>query len=801
MGNYIKKHREQLRKNAAECCVLLKSDGSFPISKPCKIALYGSGARNTVKGGTGSGNVYSEDFATCESGLKEAGFEITTGNWLDAYEHEKERTRSEFYNAIRQKAKDMGVSPFLVGFGKVEPEHDYKIPLEGDGEIAVYVLARVSGEGNDLTPTAGDVMLTQTEINDILTLSAQYKKFMLVLNVGRYVDLLPVINVQNILLLSQLGVVTGNILADILLGEATPSGKLTATWAKFEDYCPYGDFGDINDTRYKEGVFVGYRYFDSVNVRPLFPFGFGLSYTRFDITPQKTVGKNGKVSVNVAVKNIGAYSGKEVVQLYVSPPKGQIIKPYQSLVAFAKTNLLQTGECQSLSLQFNMAEIASFVEVSGKYVLEEGNYILRIGCDSRNTTVIGAVCLKESITVKQVKKGLLGNTDFSDFIPESVDSEDDVKPIVTFSANDFMVQNPVYDVARRVDKDLLEFTDEELVRLCIGAYKDGTETSVIGNAALHVGGAAGETTNRLQEKLNGKYIVMADGPAGLRLAPQVTEDENGVHAIYEILPDGLNELMPDEINAAVEQRYNATPKDKIKRQPTTAIPIGTAIAQSWNEDFAKLCGDIVGREMEIFGIGLWLAPAMNIQRSVLCGRNFEYFSEDPLLSGKMAAAITQGVQSHKNRGVTVKHFAANNQETNRYNNNSIVSERALREIYLKGFEICIRESEPFAVMTSYNLVNGVHTSESRGLLENVLRDEFGFHGFVMSDWITSGRTYNRQSKHPAAYTSNLIKAGNDITMAGSSADYDDAMQAIKEGRLKREDLLICASRIYQALQK
>lgn len=234
---------------------------------------------------------------------------------------------------------------------------------------------------------------------------------------------------------------------------------------------------------------------------------------------------------------------------------------------------------------------------------------------------------------------------------------------------------------------------------------------------------------------------------------------------------------------------------EVREQYATAIPIGTAVAQSWNPCLAEACGDIVGAEMERFGIHLWLAPALNIHRSVLCGRSYEYFSEDPLVSGVFAAALTKGVQRHPGCGVTIKHFAANNQETNRYNNNSVVSERALREIYLKGFEICIRESHPKALMTSYNLLNGVHTSESGELLYDVLRSEFGFDGIIMTDWVTGSDFLSAGAKYPAPEAYKVALAGNDLFMPGSQREVDNLREALKNGEISRAQLMENATRI------
>jgi len=251
---------------------------------------------------------------------------------------------------------------------------------------------------------------------------------------------------------------------------------------------------------------------------------------------------------------------------------------------------------------------------------------------------------------------------------------------------------------------------------------------------------------------------------------------------------------PVRLFLRVHSRSGKLPKGAtLEHQYCTALPVGTAIAQSWNVEYAQACGDIVGAEMERFGVHLWLAPSMNIHRSILCGRNFEYFSEDPLVTGKMAAALVRGVQAHSGRAACVKHFAANNQETNRYFNNSQVSERALREIYLKGFGICVREGRPLAVMTSYNLVNGVHTSESRALIEDYLRAECGFAGVVITDWVIAN--FNSSDRHPAAQARRVAAAGGDLFMPGSQTDYDDVLAAMRAGELPRHQVEVNATRV------
>jgi beta-glucosidase len=288
---------------------------------------------------------------------------------------------------------------------------------------------------------------------------------------------------------------------------------------------------------------------------------------------------------------------------------------------------------------------------------------------------------------------------------------------------------------------------------------------------------------------------MADGPAGLRLSRQYTRDEKGVHPLNGGMPESVMELLPAPAAFALRLLGRRSKvKGEILEQNCTAIPIGTAIAQSWDLELAERCGDIVGDEMERFGVHLWLAPALNIHRDIRCGRNFEYFSEDPLISGKFAAALTRGVQKHPGCGTTLKHFAANNQETNRYGNNSLVSESAMREIYLRGFETAVHESQPHALMTSYNLLNGVHTSERRGLLEDELRAEFGYRGIVMTDWIIGAMNMGKK-KYAAPDAAKIAAAGNDLTMPGGRGDLKAMLRGLKNGTVTRRQLMINATRV------
>ncbi len=746
LQDHERRHLALLRKLAPECAVLLKKRGNFPLSEPCDIALYGAGARRTLKGGTGSGDVNSRFYVTVEQGLEEQGFRVTSKAWLRGFD-------------------ETGSADGLA--------------LDGAGDTALYVLARTSGEGWDRADVPGDYRLTETEIRDILLCQEKYDHFLLVLNVCGPVDLSPVLGVDNILLLSQLGAVTGRALTDILLGNAVPSGKLASTWVRSEDICRVGDFATPDNVRYREGVYVGYRYYDAVGVTPLYPFGFGLSYTDFALGAVKTVLTGGEVRVSVPVFNAGRFPGRETVQVYVSAPWGTLDRPVKELAGYAKTRLLSPGEAQRVEVTFPMTRLAGFDEKTLSYLLEKGEYLIFAGTDSAHVELTAAVELPETLTVRRVED-IGGKTDFADWRPEApvwlpVSAE---VPRLVYTGQDLAEAPAPEDVtpSKEAMSRAMRLSDDELIALCMGAFRPDTKKlSVIGSAGFSVAGAAGETCGKLSDI---PALVMADGPAGLRLAKYFTRDKGEAR----------------EVTSPAELPEKLTAKERLKRllrpetmrytpvvdQFCTAVPIATALAQSFDPALLERVGRLIGEEMAIFGVDLWLAPALNIHRSPLCGRNFEYYSEDPLVSGLAAAAVTKGVQSVPGRGVTVKHFCCNSQETDRYISNSQVSQRALREIYIRGFEICIREADPAAVMTSYNLLNGVHTSERADLSEGLLRREWGWRGLIMTDWVIAGAA--GKGRYRAARAADSIAAGN-LFMPGSPADWRAARKALEDGVL------------------
>ena len=716
--NYEAIHTRILRESAAECTLFLNKNDEFPIDKPCKVLLLGSGARDTLKGGLGSGAVDSK-YTTCEEGLENAGFKITSKNWL---------SKSKY---------------------PLEKEHN-----DVKGDIAVYVLARESGQGMDREVKKGDVLLTNTEIKNILYLHKNYKKFMLVLNVCGVVDLSPVKEVSNILILSQLGRVTGDILADIILGKQNPSGKLATTWAKIKDYKFIKEFGNPQDTNYIEGVYVGYRYFNSAGIKPLYPFGYGKSYTSFEISKISLTNIKDEINIKVKVKNIGNYSGKEIIQIYVSPSQENENKPYQSLVSFKKTKELKPLEEEEMELLFKLRNIARYDIKKAYYILDKGKYIIRVGNNSEDTNIYGYIELDEDIITEQLRNIYVEDLGFEDYKVKVV-LKDDLTNIqkIKLTKQDFIFKKVEYNYKFQINDKISKLKDSELANLCIGDYTDINEKMM---------GVGGLTTKSLEDVK--EYIRMADGPAGLRVTKIL--DAN----------------------------------DKVYDEYVSALPIETALAQTFNTDLIEKYGNIIGKEMEILKIQLLLAPALNIHRNILCGRNYEYFSEDPLISGKMAAAITKGVQSYKNKGTTLKHLVANNQEKNKHNNNSKMSERTLREIYLRGFQIAIEESHPIAIMTSYNLLNGIHPSQNKQILIDVLRNEWNFTGLIMSDWSISFNPQSKYSIYPPQNVFDNIIGGNNLMMPGSDIDYNYLIEKLNQKALTRDFLLRCASKVYDTIE-
>ncbi len=819
-----RKHQERVRAVAGDCMVLLENDGTLPLKTKDRIALYGNGARATVKGGTGSGDVYVRETINIEEGLRREGFAVTTGAWLDRQEQAAAAEKQAYEQAAIDAAVAAGqpkeAAQMMLMLNPLTPkaladitEEDVKISGTG---TAVFVLARNSGEGKDRSAERGDYELSEQEIRNLRFLAEHYDRLIVLLNIGGIIDTKPlreIPGINSVVLIGQMGNITGLAVADLLAGKAVPSGKLTDTWAeKYSDYPSSATFShndsNVSDEYYEEGIFVGYRYFDSFGVQPAYEFGFGRSYTEFAMETEGAETEGPEILLRIRVKNTGTeYAGREVAQVYVSAPAGELVKPWQELRGFAKTRMLAPGEEEMLKIRIQAASLASFCPARSAWVLEKGDYLFRVGNSSRNTHVAAVLHLPESVVTEKVKPLFHDpDTSLKEIVPAGASrtapneaAEAAAAPKLTldpaliipaeaeYAPEPEKLQNkpdrliPFDDVAcgkAALDDFIGQLTDEELAYLMVGNSVDNVGfNSVLGAAAKTLPGAAGETTGKLEEKYGLKQMELCDGPAGLRLTPEYIERPDGTAVGLGGMSFGTDQ------NAEGIRHY----------QYLTAIPIAFTLAASWDLDMIASMGDLVGAEMEEFGATLWLAPGMNIHRNPLCGRNFEYYSEDPLLTGKCAAADTKGVQTHPGYGTTIKHFLANNQEDNRMFTNSHISERAIREIYARNFQITVMEAQPMSLMTSYNLVNGTHAANNGDSVTGLLRDEWGFRGMVMTDWLTTSDLSKQlavgaELKYGKSDAALCVKAQNDLVEPGEKADFDRIVEGLKQGIITRAHL-------------
>ena len=824
----------QLSKEAAEeGMVLLENENqALPLAQGSKAALFGTGSYATIKGGTGSGDVYNRYTISVYDALTST-YNISNMDWWSEYmttfEQKKAQAAEEKQNndyVIYQKGSFGGADSFQA-IDQALTQNDINKAKAGGVTTAFYTVSRVSGEGADREIKPGDYYLSEVEEANIKLIAKNFDKCVVLLNVGGVIDtsFFNVDGVDGLVLMSQAGMEGGNALADILTGKTTPSGKLTDTWAKkYSDYPASATIGDNDNNHdqedYKEGIYVGYRYFDTFNITPAYEFGYGKSYTDFEITPLTVAADENNVSVTVNVTNTGAaYSGKEVIEVYFSAPDGSIEKPYQELAGFAKTDELAPGESQELTVTYKTTEMSSYDEAKAAYVMEDGDYIVRVGDSSRNTKVAGVLTLDKDVVTEQLSNQLTldqnwkdlskaGKTSYSyaneaaeikaaarvalpsakikkennasqidekkvttyltadaakDYTSTKNDKVDEeVKVVDAVPANTKLIN--VYNGDVSMESFVASLDDTQLANLAngiSGATASGDDGATWGADANSVAGAAGETSQLYFNSLGIPNTVEADGPAGIRVTA-VSTDSND------------------------ETVYNYC----------TAFPIGTLLAQTWNTDLINRVGKAIGEEMVEIGVTLWLAPGMNIHRDPLCGRNFEYYSEDPALTGYVGSAITAGVQSNKGVGVTIKHYITNNQETNRGKVNTSVSERALREIYLKGFEMVVKSAQPMAIMSSYNKVNGTYSCENFDLLTAIPRGEWGFDGMVMTDWVAG----NRAGVHV------MMHAGNDLVMPGlTQSRMIAALQGTPSNDLDqtllRGDIQKCVARVLTMIMR
>ena len=798
-----KAHIELSKEAAKEGMVLLKNENNvLPLSAGSKVALFGKGTFDYVKGGGGSGDVTVAYTRNLYEGLSLQKDKISIFEELCDY----------YRKDIEEQYKNGNVPGMTI-----EPDVPNELLQKAKAytDTAIITICRYSGEGWDrksvidpnnkalwdyerkMTEKSaeifkdGDFCLSVKEKEMVDAVKTNFKNVIVILNVGGMVDTSwfaydP--KIQSALLALQGGMEGGLAAAELLVGDGNPSGKTVDTFARtLDDYPSTHNFHESRDyVDYTDDIYVGYRYFETIPgaaEKVVYPFGYGLSYTTFNVetvsagilqpshtansqsAPHDAVSHTDTLYVRVRVTNTGKRAGKEVVQVYAAKPQGKLGKPAKELVAFEKTRELLSGESQIMTLTWSINDMASYDDLGkiqkSAYVLEAGSYDIYVGTSVRDVQkadysyILDEDIITEQLSAKLVPtslaKRMLSDGSFEE-LPQSepVDTDASVvgnidpsltegvapgqRAIPYFRFADGMVKNGKYDIMDVVegqislDEFISELSVDDLIHLLGGQPNIGAaNTFGIGN----------------MPEYGIPSVMTADGPAGVRINPEV-----GVC--------------------------------------TTAFPCSTLLACTWNPDIVEAVGHAGGKELKENNLGLWLTPAINIHRSPLCGRNFEYYSEDPFVTGKLAGAMVRGIQSN-NVGATLKHFALNNKETNRKNSDSRVSERAAREIYLKAFEMIIKAENPWAVMSSYNIINGYRASENKDLLTGILRDEWGYTGMVTTDWWTCGEHYKE------------TKAGNDLKMGNGYPKR--VKEAYEKGAISRDEIEICVKRILNLILK
>lgn len=795
-----KRNRQIAYEAAAESIVLLENDGVLPL-KPGKVALFGGGAAMTVKGGTGSGEVNERHSVGIEEGLENAGFTVTTKDWLVDWRQRYAEGKEKHGKAFLKKMFSMDSSslinimanPYRLPAGRKITVADVK---NSDTDICIYVVSRQAGECADRELEKFDYQLMTMEKENIRRAVKAYKKVILVINVGSSMDmsiLEEVPGINAVIYYCQQGMEGGRAFADILTGKVNPSGALGDSWVyKYSDV-PYAmEFADMDgeplEANYKEGIYVGYRYYETFGVKARYPFGYGKSYTTFETAYQKAWMEGNAGGIEIEVTNTGKAAGKKIVQIYAHCPRTGLKKENRRLIGFGKTRLLEPGEKENVTVAFDAHALSSYDEEKAAYVLEAGDYVLAYGENAADVVPCVSIKLDEFVVLEQCEHICLPDQKIEKLsikapVLESVAAG---LPVVEWRAAD--IETVTYDyeeleesTSETVEKWMDSLTVEEMIELLSGSGVFG------GKPYLTVPGAAAYTKAFPEKGICS--TALCDGPAGLRLQRVSALTKKGQIKAMEMMMDFMNSFP-----GFVKKLMTGNPeKDTLLYQNATAFPVGCALAQTWNQEMIEKVGNAVGDEMEEYGVTFWLAPGMNIHRNPLCGRNYEYYSEDPVLSGKCAAAMSRGVQSHPGCYVTIKHFAANNQETQRNLMSSNMDERTLREIYLEGFCIAVREGGARAVMTSYNKLNHVYTPNSYDLCTKALRQEWGFDGVVMTDWMSTDKGLGDRIQ---AYES-----GNDLLMPGGNGCIKEVKAAYKAGWLSADVIRGCCGRLLALVEE
>ncbi len=792
-------YRKCARQAAADGIVMLRNENSvLPLPEGETIALFGVSQLCYFKSGTGSGGMVNVAHVT---GIQEALEDEPSVRLNSALKHLYDRYVDEH--------------PFKAGSGwGTDPWSQEEMPLEPevakkaaqDSHTAIVVIGRTAGEDRDNQNEPGSYCLTETELSMMKTVREAFSRMVVLLNVGNVIDMSFVreVNPDSVLYVWQGGMVGGLGVADVLTGRVNPSGHLTDTIAEdIDDYPSTGNFGTGDMDIYQEDIYVGYRFFETVaKEKVLYPFGYGLSYTSFEIHAGKTKSeplKRLSVDLEISVKNTGHVAGKEVVQIYAKAPQGELGKPARVLVGFTKTKLLAPGETETMSVKIPVRTFASYDETGrtneiSAWVLEAGRYDLYIGENVWDAVLLdsedGAFTLSEDWLILQEEEALAPSEHYERMAMAGEDDDlhlvYEETPRKTTDVSKRVYENLPVEIPQTrdlgyklsdvrsgrctMDQFIGQLSDEDLCAIIRGEGM-GSPYVTPGTAA-----AFGGVTERLRN-FGIPAVCCDDGPSGMRL-------DCGDHAF--------------------------------------ALPNGTMMACTFDRGLNEKLFSFLGLEMVKNRVDCLLGPGINIHRNPLNGRNFEYFSEDPYLTGEIARAQLRGLHSQGVTGV-IKHFCANNRETLRHELDSVVSERALREIYLRPFEIAVRGGEADAIMTTYGKVNGVHTSTLYDLTTTVLRNEWGFDGIVMTDWWSSMSPYEDSEAEAATDVekaaqdsmsgrtfdfSSMVRAQNDLYMVVPDGEAivpedvaDSTLGRLRSGELTRAELQRCAANVCRFAMK
>lgn len=754
------KYLEKASETAAEGVVMLKNDNrALPVSKGEEIAVFGRIQLDYYKSGTGSGGLVNVHKVTgIVDGLLEAGAKLN-GDLLEFYRKQAEK------------------QPFDLGDGwSEEPwcQQEFELTDEIVGKAAetskaaIVVIGRSAGEEHDNKAEEGSYFLTAGEKDMLKKVRRFFKRMIVVLNVGNIIDMgfVDEFSPDAVLYLWQGGMTGGTGAAKVLLGEVSPCGKLPDTIAyDIADYPSHKYFGNTERNFYTEDIYVGYRWFETfAKDRVRYPFGFGLSYTKFDVV--YLAEKSGdEFVISADVKNVGYCGGKEVIQVYCQAPKGKLGKPSRVLCGYEKTDCLAPGESQRLKISVKLSDIASYDDsgVTGHrftWVLERGDYCFYAGTDVRSAEKVLTWTSEEDIVVEQLRQALAPVMPFERFgadgtsmeavplsgVDEDKRREENIPEEIPFGGDKGIKLEAVARGEKTLSEFISQLTDNDLN--CIIRGEGMCSPRVTAGTAAAFGGVS----KRLEE-LGVPCGCCSDGPSGMRL-------DCGTKAF--------------------------------------SLPNGTLIAATFNKKLITELFEYLGMEMSANGVDCLLGPGMNIHRHPLNGRNFEYFSEDPYLTGTMASAELEGMHRHGVTG-TIKHFCGNNQETNRHFLDTAVSERALREIYLKGFEIAVKQGGAKSIMTTYGKVNDLWTAGSFDLNTEILRNQWGFKGFTMTDWWANINVRGRDADKRDF--SAMAKAQNDVYMVCSSGEShnDNIMEELSGGGITRGELQRNAANILRFL--